>query len=328
LQAALHLERVQSRSTGKERDTESGNDYFGARYYGSSMGRFMSPDTQDPSDALPFVGIDPIPYADPANPQSFNLYSYVRNNPLTNTDPDGHDVNICDNNGNCHQVTNEQYQAAQQGNNGGLNVPTLDQVGSNGNGSGQFNSTAITDSSGSTVGTATYVSNGNLDYYANANGYQQLATASRATNQVTAVYAGVYGTLIAGAVAAGPVADLIAAQRYRAALAAWKALSAATGAAGLINKFFKTGEVPPGLTPEMMSAYLNLAKTYISAGLGTGGWPQSRCPLPTHDEGAPGPSHLGTGDDSPTMRRVAFVKVVVKPPKFSRQLKAQQNKPL
>jgi RHS repeat-associated protein len=30
--------------TGKERDTESGNDYFGARYYGSSMGRFMSPD--------------------------------------------------------------------------------------------------------------------------------------------------------------------------------------------------------------------------------------------------------------------------------------------
>jgi len=33
-----------SRSTGKERDTESGNDYFGARYYASSMGRFVSPD--------------------------------------------------------------------------------------------------------------------------------------------------------------------------------------------------------------------------------------------------------------------------------------------
>ncbi len=30
--------------TGKERDTESGNDYFGARYYSSQMGRFMSPD--------------------------------------------------------------------------------------------------------------------------------------------------------------------------------------------------------------------------------------------------------------------------------------------
>jgi hypothetical protein len=28
-----------SRSTGKERDTEYGKEYFEARYYGSSMGR-------------------------------------------------------------------------------------------------------------------------------------------------------------------------------------------------------------------------------------------------------------------------------------------------
>jgi RHS repeat-associated protein len=63
--------------TGKERDTESGNDYFGARYYASSMGRFMSP---DPSQLY---------YADPTNPQSFNLYSYALNNPLKNTDPTG-----------------------------------------------------------------------------------------------------------------------------------------------------------------------------------------------------------------------------------------------
>ena len=27
--------------TGKERDTESGNDYFGDRYYASTMGRFL-----------------------------------------------------------------------------------------------------------------------------------------------------------------------------------------------------------------------------------------------------------------------------------------------
>jgi RHS repeat-associated protein len=63
--------------TGKERDTESGNDYFGARYYASSMGRFMSP---DPSQLY---------YADPTNPQSLNLYSYALNNPLKNTDPTG-----------------------------------------------------------------------------------------------------------------------------------------------------------------------------------------------------------------------------------------------
>ncbi|MGA9671014.1 MAG: RHS repeat-associated core domain-containing protein [Terracidiphilus sp.] len=35
---------LRSRYTGKERDTESGNDYFEARYYSSAMGRFMSPD--------------------------------------------------------------------------------------------------------------------------------------------------------------------------------------------------------------------------------------------------------------------------------------------
>jgi len=33
-----------SHFTGKERDAESGNDYFNARYFGSSMGRFLSPD--------------------------------------------------------------------------------------------------------------------------------------------------------------------------------------------------------------------------------------------------------------------------------------------
>jgi RHS repeat-associated protein len=72
----LHLERVKSRYTGKERDAESGNDYFGARYYASSMGRFLSPD--DGSDQ------------DTDDPQSLNLYVYVRNNPLIYTDPDGH----------------------------------------------------------------------------------------------------------------------------------------------------------------------------------------------------------------------------------------------
>jgi RHS repeat-associated protein len=68
--------------TSKERDTESGNDYFGARYYGSSMGRFMSPDWSDKAE--------PVPYARLENLQSLNLYAYVGNNPLTKTDPDGH----------------------------------------------------------------------------------------------------------------------------------------------------------------------------------------------------------------------------------------------
>jgi RHS repeat-associated protein len=77
LQSTAALNRVGSRCTGKERDAESGNDYFGARYYGSTQGRFFSP---DPSG---------LTFADPTNPQSLNLYSYVRNNPLTSVDPNG-----------------------------------------------------------------------------------------------------------------------------------------------------------------------------------------------------------------------------------------------
>jgi len=87
LRAALHLERVRSRYTGKERDTESGNDYFGARYMSSSMGRFMSPDFTGADDGPP----EAVPYSDLSDPQSLNLYAYVQNNPLNRFDSDGHD---------------------------------------------------------------------------------------------------------------------------------------------------------------------------------------------------------------------------------------------
>ena len=69
--------------TGKQRDIESTNDYFGARFYASNIaGRFLTPDwSKNPQG---------VPYATFTNPQSLNLYSYVKNNPLTNTDSDGH----------------------------------------------------------------------------------------------------------------------------------------------------------------------------------------------------------------------------------------------
>jgi RHS repeat-associated protein len=82
LRAALHLNAVRSHYTGKERDTESGNDYFGARYYASTMGRFLSPDWSAKEE--------PVPYAKLDDPQSLNLYVYVLNNPLTRFDLDGH----------------------------------------------------------------------------------------------------------------------------------------------------------------------------------------------------------------------------------------------
>lgn len=192
------LDVTEHHFTGKERDTESGLDYFGARYMGSSMGRFMSPDFSDEPDT--------VPYAEFENPQTLNLYSYGHNSLLVYNDPDGHDVSVCDNNGKCNTVSNDAYTAAQKGNNGGLNVPTLDQVGMNGNGSGQFNSTSITDSSGNSVGTATYVSNGGADYYANRNGLNTLATASATVGSVKGV-ASFYGAsaLLGAGVAFSPV---------------------------------------------------------------------------------------------------------------------------
>jgi RHS repeat-associated protein len=80
-------EQQHYRFNGKERDTESGLDNFGARYNNSALGRFMTPDWA----AKPVN----VPYANFGNPQSLNLYSYVQNNPTTVGDPDGHDSDPC-----------------------------------------------------------------------------------------------------------------------------------------------------------------------------------------------------------------------------------------
>jgi RHS repeat-associated protein len=88
---------IAQRFTGKERDSESGLDYFGARYYGSALGRFTSPDEFKGGIVDPFTGQDietntALPYADITDPQTLNKYAYVRNNPLRYTDPNGHCV--------------------------------------------------------------------------------------------------------------------------------------------------------------------------------------------------------------------------------------------
>src|ERR1039458_6805900 len=89
--------------TGKERDTESGNDYFGARYYASSMGRFMSPDPLGPW------------VADVSDPQSWNFYAYGRNNPLINIDPTGTDCVYFNDAGNGVESIDRQDSAQNSG---------------------------------------------------------------------------------------------------------------------------------------------------------------------------------------------------------------------
>jgi RHS repeat-associated protein len=81
IDASVRRTCVRSLSTGKERDAETGLDYFGARYVSSAQGRFTSPDA---------------PFADQhvEDPQSWNLYAYVRNNPLRYVDPTGNAIEL------------------------------------------------------------------------------------------------------------------------------------------------------------------------------------------------------------------------------------------
>jgi RHS repeat-associated protein len=67
---------------GKERDTETGNDDFGARYYSWRFGRWLSSDWS----AVPVA----VPYANLTNPQTLNLYAMVADDPETSADLDGH----------------------------------------------------------------------------------------------------------------------------------------------------------------------------------------------------------------------------------------------
>lgn len=63
-------------STGKERDADTGLDYFGARYFSGAQGRFTTPDPV-------------VTNRKPQDPQLWNKYAYVGNRPLTFVDPDG-----------------------------------------------------------------------------------------------------------------------------------------------------------------------------------------------------------------------------------------------
>lgn len=68
--------------TAKERDEETGLDYFEARYYSAAQGRYTIPDWSERPE--------PVPYANLLDPQTLNPYTYGRNNPLSNKDEDGH----------------------------------------------------------------------------------------------------------------------------------------------------------------------------------------------------------------------------------------------
>jgi len=93
-----YADRSPMHFTGKQRDSESGLDNFGARYFGSSMGRFMSPDP---------IGGQRL------DPQTLNKYSYVRNDPINLTDPTG--LYTCkDDNNKCQTKRDIAFEKSRQ----------------------------------------------------------------------------------------------------------------------------------------------------------------------------------------------------------------------
>jgi RHS repeat-associated protein len=88
--------------TGKERDAETGLDYFKARYFSSAQGRFTSP---DPLHILKQKIRDP---------QQWNMYSYARNNPLRFFDPTGMYVANCNSDVQNCQKEIDQFEKARQ----------------------------------------------------------------------------------------------------------------------------------------------------------------------------------------------------------------------
>jgi RHS repeat-associated protein len=138
------------RYTGKERDAESGLDNFEARYDASSLGRFMTPD--------PMGG-------HLEDPQTLNRYAYVRNNPLSLTDPTGLDSYLSctqtkDNTSTCQSQT-VGYDA-----NGKAQTATVQGVtGDNG-----FTATKIGNQNADGTGPLVDKTTGTGTYTASANG--------------------------------------------------------------------------------------------------------------------------------------------------------------
>ncbi len=87
VQQGYVADNVRQKFTGKERDFETGLDYFLSRHYASRYGRFIS------TDPLNIVGLQKSEkdrFADfIASPRNWNAYAYTNNNPLNSLDPDG-----------------------------------------------------------------------------------------------------------------------------------------------------------------------------------------------------------------------------------------------
>jgi hypothetical protein len=238
------------------------------------MGRFLSPDWNDIPDS--------IPYADMDDPQSFNLYSYVHNNPLSATDPDGHDYYLqgggqCGQNGiDCDQegfvlnsfgsraVVTDQALAngtygASAGANGGVNITT---------GQGAFAGQFFDASPGAvsaTVDADPSISGFSQSFIQQTNAYNQAAMPLIKTMALnSAASFGVMGA--AEAAIGGGTTTLSAGDDL--GITSNQAINRMIGNSQrqLLRDFFKTGKFPEGLSQRTLQLYKGVAQRAIAAG--------------------------------------------------------------
>jgi RHS repeat-associated protein len=243
------VDTASERFTGKERDSESGLDNSLARYFGASLGRFTGPDYV--GDGLDPV---PVPWADFSNPQSLNLYGYVRNNPLTNSDPDGNDCVVQTRNsataetvtvssGNCDNV-NVGDGETKSYINGTVDVGSIKGDGSGGITFGYTPYSGSGSSGVADLASAPIPENTGLAYGwgNNAQGYRTLAAASETVGSVkgAALFYGASAATATCALFCGEAAAALDAAQNQLALKALAYLESngipATKAAELIIK--------------------------------------------------------------------------------------------
>ena len=153
--------------TAKERDGESGLDYFGARYYGSALGRFTS---ADPIYFQKEMLIDP---------QRFNLYAYVRNNPLRLVDPTGETIQLT---GETEEERRRELAAIQSAVGNGA------KVGMEQDKDGNYNVTISGDTSkGAAKDFASIIGNSETAKFSLVSKYEKLATDGKSLSQHGAV---------------------------------------------------------------------------------------------------------------------------------------------
>jgi RHS repeat-associated protein len=150
LRVCLYDSGRRSRSTGKERDAETGLDWFSTRYMSSAQGRFTSPDSYNIMQEM-LKGKDQAEQRKIlndylSNPQEWNKYTYALNNPLKLVDPDGR--NACGTNDDSTCKVTVTFQDRTKDNKGNYN----DQFTGVKN-QQQYNATATVSVNGNVVGT-------------------------------------------------------------------------------------------------------------------------------------------------------------------------------